>query len=150
MTEEEELWSFTLSFYALPGVAESCLRLQEEVGVDVNLLLTGLWLGLSRRGALRSEWNPDPTLLRWREQVVVPLRSLRRLLKGTGEDDFREEVRHLELEAERKYQQKLLWSLQKYCLPPTSPIEDAYKNLLLFGGGSDPVLQKAVESWTAD
>ncbi len=147
MTEEEELWTFTLSFYALPGVSESCLRLQEEAGVDVNLLLTGLWLGLSGRGAIAPEWRPDPTLLQWREQVVQPLRDLRRLLKGTGEEDFREDVRRLERSAERRYQQKLLLSLRPHCQLPGNPTEDASKTLPLLGGGSSLLLQKAILDW---
>lgn len=147
MTEEEELWAFTLSFYALPGVAETCLRLQEEAGVDVNLLLTGLWLGLSGRGALPPEWQPDAALRGWREDVVQPLRGLRRLLKGRGEDDFREEVRRLELASERIYQRRILAALQASCLPPRGAVEDATQNLHLLGGGGSPLLHQRLREW---
>ena len=36
-------WQFSLRFYRLPGVAEACIELQEQAGVDVNLLLFLLW-----------------------------------------------------------------------------------------------------------
>ena len=147
MREDEELWVFTLSFYARPGVAESCLRLQEEAGVDVNLLLTGLWLGLAGRGALRPDWQADATLRSWREEVIQPLRGLRRLLKGKGEDDFREDLRRLELASERIYQRKLLGALTAECLPPSGPVEDATRNLHLLGGGGSPLLHQRLQEW---
>ena len=37
---EAECWAFALAIYARPGVAEACLALQNEAGVDVMLLLT--------------------------------------------------------------------------------------------------------------
>ena len=35
-----ESWAFALKIYAQPGIAEACLRLQAEAGVDVMMLLT--------------------------------------------------------------------------------------------------------------
>ena len=37
---EAECWAFALAIYARPGVAEACLTLQNEAGLDVMLLLT--------------------------------------------------------------------------------------------------------------
>ena len=34
---EAECWAFALAIYAEPGVAEACLTLQNEAGVDVML-----------------------------------------------------------------------------------------------------------------
>ncbi|MGZ3308467.1 MAG: DUF2390 domain-containing protein, partial [Xanthobacteraceae bacterium] len=36
-------WRFSLRFYRQPKVADTCIALQEERGVDVNLLLFLLW-----------------------------------------------------------------------------------------------------------
>ena len=36
-------WRFSLRFYRLPEVADACITLQEQAGVDVNLLLFLLW-----------------------------------------------------------------------------------------------------------
>ena len=43
-------WQFSLAFYRQPGVADACIRLQEEAGVDVNLLLFLLWQASLKRG----------------------------------------------------------------------------------------------------
>ncbi|WP_223429521.1 TIGR02444 family protein [Pseudomonas sp. GL-B-26] len=101
-----DLWSFSLSTYARPGVEPACLRLQ-SAGINVCLLLCGLWLG--ERGVacnehrlqqLRSVAEP------WDADVVRPLRALRVNWKVVAADDgelnaLREQVKALELEAER-------------------------------------------------
>ena len=47
--DEEALWRFSLAFYARPGVAEALIALQDRAGLDVNLMLFALWLGVSGR-----------------------------------------------------------------------------------------------------
>ncbi|MCY1304487.1 hypothetical protein D9M70_542450 [compost metagenome] len=102
-----DLWTFALHLYGLPGVEPACLQLQEQ-GADVCLLLTGCWLG--RRGvafdstrldSLRAVCDP------WQEHVVGPLRALRQNWRVQAQDDqalagLREQIKALELEAERK------------------------------------------------
>ncbi|AOE88074.1 TIGR02444 family protein [Pseudomonas sp. TCU-HL1] len=102
-----DLWTFALRLYTEPGVEPACLHLQER-GADVCLLLTACWLG--RRGAtfdtarleaLKQVCEP------WQEQVVKPLRSLRQNWRAQAQDDpalagLREQIKALELEAERK------------------------------------------------
>lgn len=102
-----DLWTFALRLYAEPGVEPACLRLQEE-GADVCLLLTACWLG--RRGIIVDSAHLD--VLRevcepWQEQVVKPLRFLRQNWRALAQDDealagMREQIKALELEAERK------------------------------------------------
>jgi len=101
-----DLWSFSLSTYARPGVEPACLQLQ-SAGINVCLLLCGLWLG--ERGVacnehrlqqLRSVAEP------WDADVVQPLRALRVNWKVVAAVDgelnaLREQVKALELEAER-------------------------------------------------
>ena len=105
-------WRFSLAFYRDGDVAKACLDLQDRCEVDVNLLLFLLWMARSRRvldaGAVRAL---DGRLSRWRSDVVVPLRAMRRRLKI---DDplvepeqaafFRARVKVLELESERLQQ----------------------------------------------
>jgi uncharacterized protein (TIGR02444 family) len=77
MTMLSDLWSFTLDFYARPGVEQACLNLQAN-GANVCALLCGVWM--DRRGV---QFDPerarqigqlaDP----WHEQVVGPLRDIR-------------------------------------------------------------------------
>ena len=108
----EELWAFSLAFYACPGVAEALLALQDRGGLDVNLMLFALWLGWSGRGrldrdALAAAERAIGTL---RDEIVEPVRTLRRRLKDNSEEDvqgFRERVKALELAAEELVQSRL-------------------------------------------
>ncbi|VVN95226.1 TIGR02444 family protein [Pseudomonas fluorescens] len=101
-----DLWSFSLGTYARPGVEAACLTLQ-SAGLNVCLLLCGLWLG--ERGVTCNEQRLQ--LLRdlagpWDADVVQPLRTLRLQWKAAASVDtelnsLRQEVKALEMEAER-------------------------------------------------
>jgi uncharacterized protein (TIGR02444 family) len=112
------LWRFSLAFYRLPKVADACIALQEDAGVDVNLLLFLLWHARQRRrlsaadlAALEARIGP------WRDLTVIPLRSVRRALKSppalvaaATAEAFRNRIKAVELEAER-LQQEALYAL---------------------------------------
>lgn len=110
----ESFWAFSLAVYGRAGVAEACLRLQDRHGVDVNLLLFACWVGASGAGRPGDDvWRKLISETHaWRAGIVEPLRGVRRRLKaaswpGIGPDAaaaFREEVKRLELEAERAQQ----------------------------------------------
>lgn len=99
------IWDWALEAYGRPGVPEACLTLQDEHEQNTSLLL---WAVYAEVG--------DPDLLAkgaaaaraWNEAALVPLRDTRRRLKAPlppFDDDarlaFREEVKALELDAER-------------------------------------------------
>ncbi|MBC3364892.1 TIGR02444 family protein [Pseudomonas sp. SWRI154] len=107
-----DLWSFAVNLYAKPGVEPACLALQ-ACGANVCLMLCGLWL--ERRGVVCNEQRlqqlrqlAEP----WDAAVVQPLRTLRtgwkeHALRDTGLSDLREQVKRLELEAERQLLERL-------------------------------------------
>ena len=102
------LWTFSLSFYGLPGVAEACIRCQEEAAADVNLILFLLWqAGSGTSHNAESIATIDRTVSAWRREVIQPLRELSRLLKGRGVDLFRDAIKSCELDAERLEQDAL-------------------------------------------
>jgi uncharacterized protein (TIGR02444 family) len=109
---EGAFWRFSLAFYALPRVAPALLALQDRDGLDVNLILFALWLGISGRqpldsGALAAAERAIGTI---RTVVVEPLRSLRRNLKHHADEDIqhlREGIKALELEGEKLVQSRL-------------------------------------------
>ncbi|GLS27095.1 TIGR02444 family protein [Marinibactrum halimedae] len=114
MVLENDLWKFSLKTYAHAQVAEYCLQLQDEFGVNVNLILWCLWLE-SRSIAISSEdiHQANLAVALWQERITVPLREDRRALKLLVEDCFhylqlREQVKRLELLSEQ-YQQFILW-----------------------------------------
>ncbi|WP_085716253.1 TIGR02444 family protein [Pseudomonas sp. B28(2017)] len=101
-----DLWSFSLTAYARPGVEQACLQLQ-SAGVNVCLLLCGAWLG--QRGVACDEQRLQQlrsVAVAWDANVVRPLRALRTQWKAEATEDadlhtLREQVKALELEAER-------------------------------------------------
>lgn len=108
-------WRFSLRFYAQPAVADACIALQDACGVDVNILLFLLWLASTRLCLA-----PDTVRLvcakagRWRDDVVAPLRAVRRALKAcsplvepAARERLRLAVKKLELESERLQQEAL-------------------------------------------
>jgi uncharacterized protein (TIGR02444 family) len=115
MSEEASFWSFSLTFYARPGVADLCLDLQDHFAVDVNVLLFLLWQASRRRRLDASEIGEVIALVEvWRRQVVLPLRGARRFLKQPGPSwpaaevqAFRERIKADELQAERLQQETL-------------------------------------------
>ena len=106
------LWDFSYKVYTNDGIDRLCLKLQDERGFDVNLLLYCLWFGGTRgeltTGALASAAQLSAD---WRIHSVQPLRALRRRMKvrldEVGEAGrpayrrLREEIKRCELEAER-------------------------------------------------
>ena len=97
------LWDYALATYAIPEVAQACLQLQDEQGVDVLILLYALWLE-ERGEALPAGAveEIDLALAPWRAEVIEPLRLLRRRWRGRQDvAALREPVKQLELEAER-------------------------------------------------
>ncbi len=119
-------WKFSLRFYKIDGVAPACLTLQDRHGIDVNVMLFGLWLAHEGRTLERADMHYIMDAAEsWRTQVVVPLRSVRRILRepadaaGKGAAAFdqegalalREKIKVAELEAER-LQQEALFALK--------------------------------------
>ncbi|POA22334.1 TIGR02444 family protein [Pseudomonas sp. FW300-N1A1] len=102
-----DLWSFSLSTYARPGVEDACLALQ-AAGANVCLLLCACWLG--ERGVACNPQRLQQLLQLaepWDSQVVQPLRQLRLQWKAAAVSDaplgiLRAQVKALELEAERQ------------------------------------------------
>jgi uncharacterized protein (TIGR02444 family) len=116
-------WRFSLRFYRQPKVAEACIALQEEAGVDVNLLLFLLWHATHGHELLPAEVAAlEARVGPWREAAVVPLRAVRRALRSppalvpeATAEAFRTKIKSVELEAER-LQQEAMYGLVKLSL----------------------------------
>lgn len=108
-------WRFSLQFYRLPKVADACITLQEEAGVDVNLLLFLLWHARQRRRLSVADVTAlEQKIAPWRDITVIPLRSVRRalrsppvLVEASTAEAFRNRVKAVELEAERLQQEAM-------------------------------------------
>jgi uncharacterized protein (TIGR02444 family) len=108
----ETFWAFSLRLYQRPGVAESCLELQDQQGADVNMVLFALWAAsLGHCLDATTIAAADHVARPWRETVTQPLRAIRRAMKtrvdgfdAAGVEALRKQVLAAELEAERLQQ----------------------------------------------
>lgn len=164
------LWDFSLVHYARTGVADACLSLQDEHGVNVNLLLWCVWL--ERRGLILDAArlrSAQKRIHAWDEHYVVPLRQLRRRIKAefgvadAGIEQVRGQIKQAELLAEKQLQSLLetlsqtwnnvdMTSIQpkvgenlRFYLQQLNVTDTAIMELLdLFGNKADPVTQERI------
>ncbi len=124
------LWHFAVQAYARPGVAASCLQLQDAHGLDVDVLLACTWLAslgvaLDREGLERLLGAAAPPHAR-----VLELRSLRRALGSDREHDPRwqatyEHLLAAELAAERVELDSIEAALSPLLAAATATLEPA-------------------------
>jgi len=145
---DHPFWDFSLALYAKPGVADACLRLQDGLGVDVNLLLYACWTAAAGNGRpSRDDWNRliDGTGP-WRAEVVEPLRGVRRFLKNAVATPWsaalRARVKALELDAEHVAQLTIASLVESGGLTPA----DALPTMLDYIGALGVALSDADRS----
>jgi uncharacterized protein (TIGR02444 family) len=136
--EGEAFWRFSLAFYAVPGAAGALIALQDREGLDVNLMLFALWLGVSGRGRLDCDtlMAADRAVGEVRAGIVQPLRTLRRRLSQNPDpdvQDLRRGVKAIELAAEKVVQTRLARLAGPVCDAPAD-IAAAHANLALYLG----------------
>jgi uncharacterized protein (TIGR02444 family) len=96
-------------------VAPALIGLQDRLGLDVNMLLYCCWIGTDGRSLTPADLaGVEAVVEPWQAEVVRPLRSLRRRLKGGfGElprdrvESYRQRLSELEVEAERIAQETM-------------------------------------------
>lgn len=137
-------WDFSLAVYGRPGVPACCLALQDRRGVDVNLLLFAAWAGLGCgiRLSAGELARIDGAVAGWRDEVVRPLRALRRRAR-TEDDAFYRRMKAAELEAER-VQQDRLFATGGFTPKAGGSVELAAANMALLVPGGDPALDELV------
>ena len=104
-------WNFSIAVYGASAVQDECLILQDQFGLDVNLILLCAFLGAVHGVTLTSDdiASVRQEVGQWHEQIVRPLRAARRHLKAielqdadaASAADLRRQVKTAELESER-------------------------------------------------
>jgi uncharacterized protein (TIGR02444 family) len=130
-------WNFSLAVYGAGAVQEECLNLQDQFGLDVNLVLLCAFLGAVHGVALTSDdiASARQEVQQWHEHVVRPLRAARRHLKtvelqdaqdATAVMQLRTNVKTAELESERIEQMMLeRWAEARLATWPRRKSNDA-------------------------
>jgi uncharacterized protein (TIGR02444 family) len=152
---DNPFWQFSLKVYAAPGVAQECLVLQDESGVDVNMLLYCGWRGVEANVlSAATIAHLNEAVRAWRAHVVGPLRAVRRSLKGMASldqaviKDLRGRVQDTEIFAEQVEQAILFGQTAPDYLRSDKPAEaiDANLNLYLNGYGQTMAAAPAFRS----
>lgn len=146
---DSRFWRFALRVYARPGVSPLCITLQDENGIDLNLLLFAGWCGsIGRRLEAEDIESAATHVAAWSEAVVTKLRQARRAWKELGPAEpaaqaGRETLKSVELLSERLVCAMLHDIHGRLGAPatesdPPSRIVAANLMLVLTGSGADP------------
>ena len=111
MFSEAAFWQYACDFYGRPSVTNTCLALQDELGLNVNLLLLLCWCEQNNK-QLSSEQISllTQTVSRWHREYTKPLRQLRRKLSldDSASVKVKQSVFDVEMELEKTEQCLLL------------------------------------------
>lgn len=131
----EALWEWSLNRYAAEGAAPLLLRLQDEFGLNVNVLLWCGWcaryFGEIPRGPLKTAVE---RATRWSNEVTARLRAARRALKSPPQVEaepvsaLRAQVQACEIAAE-KIEQQMLENIASQALSPLADPAGAEQRL---------------------
>ncbi|MEM9101064.1 MAG: TIGR02444 family protein [Pseudomonadota bacterium] len=122
---EHPFWKFSLRVYAHKIIEQQCLFLQNEYGLNVNVLLFSAWQAIENKRLLASRDYQfiQETTEQWNKKVQT-LRTLRHKLKNFSDSaveaqaDINEKLKNIELAAEY-IEQTMLASLS-FTSQPTS------------------------------
>lgn len=143
-----EFWDWAVAAYGREGVAEACLKLQDDHDQNVPLLLWAAWASLHtvRIDEALAVRAADVARV-WADEVIVPLRGVRRRLKSAlhdGDEDgrlgLREQVKTVELKAEKALMQQLSALIQ------AGPLLSVESQVAAIGDG----LTKVFIAWSGD
>lgn len=106
-----DLLRFARDVYAQPDIQALCLRVQDDLDVDVVLLLMCCWYGCYHGTLSEAQFARAADFSgQWRAQLVQPLRHARRWLKPhpadaagistADQESLRQRIKALELDAE--------------------------------------------------
>jgi uncharacterized protein (TIGR02444 family) len=99
---QESLWQFALAAYGRDGMESVCLALQDQQGININVLLWSLWLDHNAVGFDRGFWQQSVQAINAVHARVVRVRSLRRWIpKRRGLLWLRNPVKAWELRLEK-------------------------------------------------
>lgn len=115
----EQLWQFSLQYYAMPEIKEACLSLQNRYHGNVNLLLLLKWLDEQQYSLDQNDFAALKHALARTEQLLEPYRELRRQCKRHLPDTLYRQALQFELQLEQQQQIDLINTLPTLNLSPS-------------------------------
>jgi len=114
-------WSYSLTQYSNKDCETFCLEAQNRLGLDINLILFGVWLATQNR-ALNLDQLPS-YIEKHQRDIIAPLRDLRKSMRDRAQSNeelstLRNSVKGLELQAEQ-LEQWWLFQFSTTLLPMT-------------------------------
>ena len=114
MAQRTDFPGYSIDLYGRGNVEKSCLKLQDDYGLDVNTVLFCYWFG-AHHGVIDEDlWQRIEQISgQWQSQVVRPLREARRRLKNPGFEpdqaiaELRERIKQDEITAELTQQRQM-------------------------------------------
>lgn len=139
--EADQFWRFSCELYADAEIAKTCLALQDEYALNVNLLLLAVWLGRQQIGLSMDDFGRlTAAIAAWQHKHLQPIRELRRQI-GTERlrtpadlkhavEQLYGQLKQVELTAEKIQQQQLITALMERPLPDAA--SDPTSNLYAY------------------
>ena len=114
MVQRPDFPDYSIDLYGRGNVEKSCLKLQDDYGLDVNTVLFCYWFGAHHGVIDEDVWRRIEQISgQWQSQVVRPLREARRRLKNPGFEpdqaiaELRESIKQDEITAELTQQRQM-------------------------------------------
>lgn len=103
-----EFWEFSVQAYTRPQVEPACICLQDNYGININLILLCIWCAQAGTEPVAPDalQNVLSASFHWRSSVIEPLRAVRRVVQRQEAEEraiksFQRSLLHDELAAER-------------------------------------------------
>ncbi|WP_018982292.1 TIGR02444 family protein [Salinimonas chungwhensis] len=106
----ETFWAFSTKLYSDPALAARCLRLQDNAGVNVNMLLFLCWCLQHQRIVVLKQWHTLKAAIAHSDQELQQHRQRRSAAKEPESPEHAdyEQLKHTELELEAQQQSVLV------------------------------------------
>jgi uncharacterized protein (TIGR02444 family) len=111
MLSEAAFWQYTCDFYSRPGITNACLTLQDQLGLNVNLLLLLCWCEQNNKQLSGQQLDLlIHAVAKWHREYTQPLRELRRklALDDKASVKAKQSIFDVEMELEKTEQRLLL------------------------------------------
>lgn len=104
---DNSFWTYSLKLWQNKPLQDTLLQLQDAHEFRINLLLFAMWTGIESKEIKPHLHDIDSCVCNWHEEVVAPLRKVR---KSLAKHALRAKVQESELQAEQ-IEQALLFEL---------------------------------------